>query len=493
VRRLLVLLVLAGAGAVPGIAAACPSTDSLPLRVEYAEPAVASAIRTELFARPGFVLATSGPVARELREAGASTVYWQMRLDRLIGLTTAPADPATIEAAADRIYAFARSATGCATPGIALNELQGAWLPTPWSPTNTQYRENALALLRRLHQHGARPYLLVITSRAPHTDSWVAAEWWRQVAAVAEIVLQVHFDSRPVAQVGPVAGSRRRRTAMRRALDRFEALGIPTSRLGLLHGFQSGPGAGGREGLPLADWLRVVKWEALAARRVAAERAERGTPLGSHWSWGWGDFPDLSPVDPEKPFVACVWLWVRDPALCDGPGRASAAGVAFDASLDEGQLAAVPPGAHCVVDSIPAAIDSRNVDRLAAVTGDRQKALDLLFARTLEWRRASVPWGAIVGAERRIVAARFHGRHASYLRALARRRAGLGIARALIADQLRRRRLEVGPASALGYDAWSRSERLRALESTSCLLDEVPGVAPVDPGSAIGFLRVASR
>jgi hypothetical protein len=486
-----VLLATAAAALlVPGLAqAACGEPAGLPLRVEYAESSVSPAIRTELFARPGFVLATSGAVAHELRAAGAATMYWQMRLDRLIGLTTAPADPATIQAAADRIYAFARAATRCDTPGIALNELQGAWLPTPWSANNAQYRANALALLRRLHELGARPYLLVITSRGPHTESWEAAEWWRQVAAVAEIVLQVHFDSRPVAASGPVVGSRRRRTAMRRALDRFEAIGIPTSRLGLLHGFQSGPGSGGRENLTLDHWLRVVKWESLAARQVIAERAERGTPLGSQWSWGWGDFPTLSPVDFEKPYVACVWLWTRDPGLCDAPGRAAAAGVPFDASLTEGQLV-LAPGVQCLVESIPAAFDSAGVDRLAAVTGNRQLALDLLFGRTLEWRRASVPWRAVVRAERRIVAARFRGRRGEYVRALGREKARVGIARALIADQLRRRALEAGPAASVGYAAWARAERQRALESTSCRLDEVPGAAPVDPAAAIGFLRL---
>jgi hypothetical protein len=489
VRRLLVVLVLVGVGVAPGVAEACALPGEAPLRVEYAEPSVAPAIRNELFARPGLVLATSGPAARELLTAGASTLYWHMRLDRLIGLTTTPADPATIEAAADRIYAFARAATGCNTPGIALNELQGAWLATPWSPTNAQYRANTLALLRRLHERGARPFLLVVTSRAPHTESWDAAEWWRQVAAVAEIVLQVHFDSRPVVEAGPVAGSRRRRTAMRRALERFEAIGIPTSRLGLLHGFQSGLGSGGREGLPLADWLRVVKWEALAARQVIAERAELGTPLGSQWSWGWGDFPVLSPVDPEKPLVACVWLWVRDPALCDGPGRASAAGAPFEASLTEGQLA-LATGAHCFVEAFQATIDVAGLERLEAVIGSRRRALDALFARLVEWRHASVPWGAVLREERRIISSRFRGRRDAYLRALGRRKARLGLARAVIADQLRRHRIAATLAPGQTFSSWAESEYARALETTSCLRDEVPGTAPIDPAAPLPFLRL---
>src|SRR5688500_2852470 len=146
-RRALLAVLLVALGLPATAHAACGEPGGQPLRVEYAEPSVAPAIRTELFARPGLVVATSGTASGELRAAGASTLYWQMRLDRLIGLTTPPADPATIQAAADRVYAFARSATRCDTPGIALNELQGAWLATPWSPTNAQYRANALALV----------------------------------------------------------------------------------------------------------------------------------------------------------------------------------------------------------------------------------------------------------------------------------------------------------------------------------------------------------
>jgi hypothetical protein len=103
-----------------------------------------------------------------------------------------------------------------------------------------------------------------------------------------------------------------------------------------------------------------------------------------------------------------------------------------------------------------------------------------------------VPWNDVVRAERRIVASRFHGRRGQYLRALGRRKARLGVARALIADQLRRRQLEAGPAAASGYAAWSRAERAAALESTSCRLDEVPRAAPVDAGAAVGFLRLPS-
>ena len=49
----------------------------------------------------------------------------------------------------------------CSNPVIAENELFGAWLATPWSPTNAQYRANVLLFLQRLRERGAQPWLLV--------------------------------------------------------------------------------------------------------------------------------------------------------------------------------------------------------------------------------------------------------------------------------------------------------------------------------------------
>lgn len=348
------LLVLAGLGAlalaVPSQAVAhhwpagvCGLPATLPLHAEFAEVSVSPVIRNHVFgpARPPLVLASSGNVVPlELRTLGAHTVYWQMKLQRLVGNTRAPTGLDSIADAAGRLAERAATQSGCATPLIALNELQGAWLETPWSPTNAQYRASVLALLTELHARGAHPYLLVPTKPKPFTESAEAAWWWQQVSSVSDIVLQVHFDGRYIAKKGPLAGSRRRRMAMRRVLTQFHALGIAPERLGLLHGFQSGRGFGGREGLPLRDWLRVVKWETLAARQVATERAAAGAPVGSDWSWGWGDFPAITPssVDPAKPVTACVYLWTRDPALCDAPAVALARGTAFNLSLTEGQI-----------------------------------------------------------------------------------------------------------------------------------------------------------
>jgi hypothetical protein len=470
----------------------CGLPGAQPLAVDYAEVAVSPAIRGEVFAPAGsaLVLATSQmAVAEQLRATGAHTVFWQMRLDRLVGLTTAPADPETVDEAADRLVARAARETACATPYVALNELQGGWLRTPWSATNARYRANLLQLLRRMHDRGARPFLLVQTSPPPFTGSGEAAAWWRSVAEVSDVVLQMHFSAPSVARLGPVAGSRKRRVAMRRELGRIVWAGVPPARLGLLHGFQSGRGFGGREGLPLRDWLRVVKWEALAGRQVAAEYAAYGAPLGSVWSWGWGDFPTLSPSDPDKPVIACVYLWARDPELCDAPARATAHGAGFHTSLVEGQITLLGSGVRCALLRPAGLIDTATVERVAAVAGPG-RALSALFARLVEWRRAEVGWGAVTGVEQRIVNLRFGGDRAAYERALAQRGATVAIARGIIGDQLRRRRIEARLPRGTTYRSWALAAQRRALDSTICTRDRMPAPGVVDLTQRLPFLRL---
>jgi hypothetical protein len=465
-----------------------------PLVVDYAEISVSPALRdTFAAARPARVLATSGlGLGRELRAGGAHTVFWEMKLKRYVGNTNAPADPATIAAAADRIYDRAVATTECATPTIALNELQGAWLATPWSAWNGQYRSNVLELVRRLHERGAHPYLLVTTSSRPFTTTTEAAEWWRQVSQVADIVLQVHFNGRRLYARGPLGAGRQRRAKMRSVLARFNALGIPNERLGLLHGFQSGRGAGGREGMPLARWLRVVKWEVLAARQVIAETVAVGAPLGSDWSWGWGDFPMLSRVDRQKPITACVYLWARDPALCNGPRRAARARARFNASLREGRIV-LAPNVECQLgrEAVPSAAVAR-FSELRAPGGPigRERALGALFQRLLERRRARVDPEAVVRAERAIVAARFGGSPFAYTAALAAVNADLGTARHIIGEQLRRRAIARALPRRVSFRKWSLRQQRRALARTVCVRDDPPRIGVVHLTRWLPFLRL---
>lgn len=431
VRRLAVsLLALLGA-LVPAHgaeAAVCGLPDAKPLWVDFADGSVG--FRVETFGKPGIVTATSGlAVPAQLRQAGAQTVYWHMKLGALVGTTTAPADPATITASVEKLFANAVASTGCQTPYIALNELNGASTTTPWTATNSRYRQNILDLLRALNAKGARPFLLV--SSFPYTGG-DAAGWWREAAQVADLVPEIYFNAPAVMRQGIVLGSRRMRTTMRNAIAAYTAIGIPVSRLGMVIGFQSGPGAGGREGLqPSEKWFRFAKLYTLAAKRVASEFG-----IATVWSWGWGTF-NTAGADPDKPAAACVYLWTRDASLCDGP---AAAGRGFDDSRIEGQLDAVPAGAQCTLDG--RSLRQTDLSRMTAVTKDRDVAFTILYDRLVETGLARISDDRVSAAIQAIVAGVFRGSRPAYNAALARAGANLYVARAAVADELLRAQIE---------------------------------------------------
>jgi hypothetical protein len=216
----------------------------------------------------------------------------------LVGTTTAPADPPTISAAAETLFDAAATSSGCSTPLIALNELNGASTTTPWTTTNARHRQNVPVL-----------------------------------------------------------------------------------------GFQSGPGAGGREGLrPSSTWFRYAKLNTLAAKRVAGEFG-----VATVWTWGWRT-SSASGADPDKEAAACVYLWTRDPALCDGPG---AAGPDFDASRTEGQIA-LPPGIQCSLDGRLL----RQTD-LSHMTRSRTTETSPSPCSTTAWSRAGSPGFPPIASRRR--------------------------------------------------------------------------------------------
>jgi hypothetical protein len=445
VKKLVVCLavvsgaLLAPLGSMPDRAqartAACDLPDANPLWVDFGDGSVPFWDR--IFRRPGLVVAASNfLMPPQLRAGGAQTVHFDLNLKTRVGTPTAPLPSGQTLDWADRMYLRAAASAGCDQPVMALNELFGASTVTPWTEKNAQYRSNVLAFVQRLAGRGAKPVLLV--SSPPYTGG-EAAEWWRQIAGPAQIVRQVYFSGRHIHQLGPTLGSRVMRDALRRAVKDFTEIGIHPSRVGLMLGFQSRRGTGGREGLgPKQAWYRVVKLEALAARLVAKE-----TGIGSVWSWGWGSWTQAE-RDPDKEAAACVWLWTRNPSLCDGPAMA---GEGFEPSLVEGQ----PPNgpAVCLVGSTPMA--RRAVVGLATLTGERSFALSTLFARLVMRERAPAPKGEVLAAERAIVKSRFGGSWTRYAAALRRARANRAIALGAIEDELMRRqiahRIRVGPPS----------------------------------------------
>jgi hypothetical protein len=403
-------------------ALSCGLPEAQPTWIDFADGSVS--FWQERFARPGIVVATGGPgLASEARAAGAATVHWDMYLRKRVGTPSEPADPATIEKRADALFDYAVSVSGCQTPLIALNELWGASLPTPLTLTAERYRANVLRFVTRLKERGGRPALLV--SSDPFTGGDAAA-WWKSVAEVSDLVLENYANANLIWRDGPVDGSRRLRVRHRQAVAKLLAIGIPSSRIGIMIGFQTGAGTGGREGLrPRSRWFSVAKWHALAVREVARE-----LDVAHVWSWGWAQ-RDARSNDRDKTYAACVWLWARDAGLCDAP---AILGDELDADRKTGQLD-LPAGARCMYGTTP--LTASAVAALAKVTGDRELALTALVARASARERARVSPDATLAMERRVIATRFGGSGAAFRTALAESGASLLVARGILADELR--------------------------------------------------------
>jgi hypothetical protein len=416
-----VLLVTPATGSA---AISCGLPETSPVWIDFADGSVT--FFSERFARPGVVVATGGPgVAEEARASGAGTVHWDMYLKKRVGTPSDPADPDLMQKRADSLFDYAVSVSACQQPLIALNEMWGASLPMPLTPTAERYRSNVLRFVTRLAERGGRPALLV--SSEPNTAGDAAA-WWRSLAQVSDLVLENYSNANVIWRDGAVKGSRRLRTSYRRSAAKLFAVGVPASRVGLMIGFQTGAGSGGREGLePRSRWFDVAKWQAFAAKQVAKEMR-----LSHVWSWGWAQRNARS-NDPDKTYAACVWLWARDPSLCDAP---RILGEELDDDRRKGQID-LPAGVRCVYGSTP--LTAGNVASLARVTGDRELALTALVLRAVERERSTAGSpSAVLAAERRIVAARFGGSRSAYRRALAEAGATVSVARGIIGDELRR-------------------------------------------------------
>ena len=422
------LLALTGgstAGA-KGLAADCVLPSKTPVWVDFADGSVPF---WRVFAKPGVVAAASNLIfPPKLRAAGARTVYFDLHLNQRVGTPSKPADPSTIVAKAEKFYAYAAQSMDCTNPVIAENELFGAWTATPWSPTMAQYRANVLLFLQTLRAKGAQPWLLV--NSAPFTAD-TAGDWWRAVADVSSIVREVYFPAPLLYQQGPVLGSRTLRQAFRNGILDFTRIGIPVSKLGIFLGFQTTKGTGGREGLAAKPWYRTVKWKVLAARYVAREMN-----FNSIWSWGWAEWKTTpGEHDPAKQTAACVYLWARDPKLCNGP---ASAGKGFVRSLTEGQPT-LAPGLRC---HFPGAdVGWGVINPILRLTGDPELAFSGAFARAIEQRAAHVKYSEILAAERALISRRFGGSGGAYRAAIREAHTTLATARAVIGDQLRRARI----------------------------------------------------
>jgi hypothetical protein len=431
VRKLVLLVALvfaaAASGATPraGVpapyAGECGLPSTQPIWFEfgqiYLEP---------IFGQQGVAIgASTGDWPAHMRSLGASTVYFDLNLRNRVGTPTKPTDPATMEDRAKRLFDFASTQTGCATPVVVFNELAGPGLVTPWSDTNAQYRANVLALLQDIAALGAKPVLLVPAKIYAGGD---ALAWWQQISAVAELVREVYVPATATWQQGVVLGNRTLRQRYRDAVSELTSIGVPPNRVGIMVSFATTKGFGGRNGLvPVGAWYQVAKWQALAARQVAAE-----TGIATVWSWGWGRW-SVGEQDPDKGHAACVWMWTRDQHLCDAPRQL---GPNFDTDLRAGQLSVVPASAQCLIGK--RTITNGAISQLQALTGDRETAYSAIFERFVEANQTPISTKLVLQAEQAVIRQSFGGSRSAYIAALREAHANVSVARGVLGDELRR-------------------------------------------------------
>ena len=375
------------------------------------------------FARPGVIAAASNFLfPPRLRAAGAKTIYFDLYMNSRVGTPAKPTSEQETVDWAHRIFYRAVASADCPRPWMALNELFGAHTTTPWTANNAQYRHNVIVFAKTLRELGARPFILI--SSRPYTQG-DAGNWWREASHYADLVQEVYFTGRLIHRQGPAAGSRTLRNRFREAVKTFTDIGIPSRRVGIMLGFQ----ASNRGTMPPIAWFEHVKLQALAAKQVARE-----TKIGSVWSWGW-QARNTAQADPDKEVGACIWLWTRNPRLCAGP---AAAGPDFDRTLTQGQIT-LRRGVRCEVGEQP--IGYTTVRRLARVIGDGGVAFSAAYSQAVLAGLVNVPRTDVLAAERAIIRSRFGGSRAAYRRALARARTTEGLARGIIADELRQQRM----------------------------------------------------
>ena len=377
-------------------AAPCQMPSAQPTWADFADGSVA--FRQQVFGRPGVVVATAGGgIAKQMRVAGAVGAYWEMNLPDYVGTPAAPARAGDVKDNADYLQTLAVRAAGCDTPWIALNELLLPNATAPFHGANLQYRSNVLQLVQRLAANGDRVFLLIPPS-GPNTRDSAARAYWRRIAKAADIVLEDYFSAPTLDAEGALLSSRETRMDMRRRLRQMRGIGIPAAKLGLILGFQGQQG--GRMGLqPASAWFEFVKLQALAARQVATE-----IPISTIWSWGWRT-SGLESVDPDKAAAACVYLWTRNPALCDAPAVGP-----FDTSLTEGQII-LPSDVQCR-STAGAKIRDADITRWTEIDRSASAAETLLLDRISS--RFPVKGTTLTRVEKGIIAREFEGSRAKY-------------------------------------------------------------------------------
>ena len=294
-------------------------------------------------------------------------------------------------------------------------------------------RERARAAASSCKALGATPAITI--ANPPYTGG-EAADWWRQAAQAAILIRQVYFTS-----PGPIGlsqararagqpcdaqGHARARRALRRDRDpgraRRARVAVP---VGARPGRPAGAEADSRRGSSSSSSRLSPRSRSPPTRRSKASGRGAGRVSRSQET-----------IRTSPPRRACI-SGRDDPKFCDAP---TVAGVAFDQSLTEGQIA-LPPGTRCTLGT--ARIAKADVGRTAALTGDLGSAATALLERVV--LRADEPVDpcdrARVGTCDRSRPVR-RQRRALPRGARPRRASRSADARAIIADRLARDRVK---------------------------------------------------
>ena len=132
----LVIGLLQSAQAAPSQSAAKPAASQCglptkrPLWIDFGDGSVPF---WELFAQPGLVSAAANfRYPPQIRARGGNTIYFDLNFHRRLGSPGKPQPLDAVLESANRLFYYASASSGCDRPWIALNELFGANLPTPW-------------------------------------------------------------------------------------------------------------------------------------------------------------------------------------------------------------------------------------------------------------------------------------------------------------------------------------------------------------------------
>ena len=236
-----------------------------------------------ILARPGTLLAAttrSGTdYAVAARKRGAATYAFDLKMSNKVGTPTAPADPSTLEAAAeDGVSAGRRAQRGLRDAARRRERALRREDPDPVERIDRAVpRERARlpAGSRRAGRASGSADQQVAVRRLRRRGRVVAS-----VAKVSDIVREVYLPATKIWPLGPILGNRLLRQSYRNAVtDLSTSLGIPATRLGIMISFLSQKGVGGRNGLEPGLGLVPGRQVGGALREAGREGGRAGLGL----------------------------------------------------------------------------------------------------------------------------------------------------------------------------------------------------------------------